>query len=278
MKAAICTIFCAVFSLQSLPNVPFEVSMSACYSYRSEIVAADKDWQFVKSLYENYQNNFQLAKEYKIPKLIHLIWLGSPLPAKCKEMADSWEKFHPDWTIKVWDDEDAASFGLTNKKSFDRAQNFGEKSDIFRYEILYRHGGLYVDTDFECIRPFDELHRSCEFFCGLAQNEMPYLLIGLIGSVPGHPILKATIANLRTGPGDFDLERIMRETGVYFFTKMFFEHAPLCPENTVVPFPMTYFYPFPGWQRFRKDTIAIKSEYVRPESMAIHYFATSWQK
>ena len=31
----------------------------------------------------------------------------------------------------------------------------GEKSDIFRYEILYRFGGVYVDTDFECIKPFE---------------------------------------------------------------------------------------------------------------------------
>jgi mannosyltransferase OCH1-like enzyme len=41
--------------------------------------------------------------------------------------------------------------------AFDRASNFGEKSDIWRYEILFRLGGVYVDTDFECVRPFDSL-------------------------------------------------------------------------------------------------------------------------
>ena len=25
------------------------------------------------------------------------------------------------------------------------------KSDILRYEILYKYGGVYIDTDYECV-------------------------------------------------------------------------------------------------------------------------------
>ena len=35
--------------------------------------------------------------------------------------------------------------------------NFGEKSDILRLEILYQMGGIYVDMDFECLQNMDNL-------------------------------------------------------------------------------------------------------------------------
>jgi hypothetical protein len=192
-------------------------------------------------------------------------------------MLASWQKFHPSWTVKLWTDREAAAFPFINRAAFDRAKNYGEKSDIWRYEILYQHGGLYVDTDFECLRAFDDLHRSCEFYTGIGQNTSAQLWIGVIGSKAGHPILKAVIDNLRAGPGDQDFERIMNDTGAYLFTKMFFAQAAESPLGTVIPFPVTVFYPFPGGLRGRKDQENIKSEFVRPETLAIHYFATSWQ-
>ncbi len=279
MKIAfyLCSVFLYFLSSEkgeALPKVSFELSMSVLPGYQPE----QPEWKFAKSLYENYQNEASLCDEYIIPKRIHLIWLGSPLPEKCKAMVASWKKFHPDWIVKVWTDEDAASFQFINQEAFHQAQNYGEKSDIWRYEILYRYGGMYVDTDFECLQPFDELHRSCEFYTGLAQTPNPVILIGLIGSRAGHPILKAAIDHLQIGSGDHDVDRIMDHTGPYHFSRVFFALAPICEKTTVVAFPVTFFYPFPGSERRRTDQINIKREFVKPESMAIHYFATSWQK
>lgn len=41
----------------------------------------------------------------------------------------------------------------------------GERSDIFRLDILLHFGGVYVDTDFECLASFECLH---------AQSHMPF--------------------------------------------------------------------------------------------------------
>ena len=41
---------------------------------------------------------------------------------------------------------------MEKRDVFERAINPGMKSDIFRYEILKQIGGLYVDTDFECLK------------------------------------------------------------------------------------------------------------------------------
>ena len=260
--------------LESLPKVPFEGAMNGWSGYSPEHAG----WRFVKSLYDTYQNEASVSDKYIIPKLIHLIWLGSPLPARCQAMVISWEKFHPGWTVKVWRDDDADSFHFINQAAFSRAQNYGEKSDIWRYEILYQYGGLYIDTDFECLQPFDELHRSCEFYTGLGQAINPDVWIGLIGSIPGHPILRATIDHLKPGPGDQNIDRIMNETGAYLFSKVFLEIAPTCRPTSVVALPITFFYPMHAGERFRTDRWNIKPECVKPESMAIHYFDTSWQK
>lgn len=228
-----------------------------------------------KSLYQDYVDNLQVGDEYIIPKIIHAIWLGSELPERCKKMIASWKKFHPEWIVKVWTDSDTASFDLQNQAAFDRANNYGEKSDIFRYEILYRYGGLYVDTDFECLQPFDELHKSCEFYAG--QNHAPVeLLIGIIGSVPGHPILKACIDNVRVGNGDSDFWRILETTGPIYFSRVFLSSCTMGNRGMVVPFPPSYFYPMPNTQRERKDIENVRKEFIKSESLAIHWWDASW--
>ncbi|XP_023335541.1 uncharacterized protein LOC111706843 [Eurytemora carolleeae] len=43
------------------------------------------------------------------------------------------------------------------KDLFDQEENIGGKSDILRYEIVYRNGGVYFDTDSISLKPFFSL-------------------------------------------------------------------------------------------------------------------------
>ena len=43
------------------------------------------------------------------------------------------------------------SLTLKNQKAYSMAKNWGMKSDILRYEILQKFGGVYIDTDYECV-------------------------------------------------------------------------------------------------------------------------------
>ena len=43
--------------------------------------------------------------------------------------------------------------------AYAKAPNFGEASDILRYGLLLTQGGLYVDTDFECVQSVEALHK-----------------------------------------------------------------------------------------------------------------------
>lgn len=232
-----------------------------------------------KKLYESYQEKFAISDEYLIPKLIHFIWLGSPLPECSAILIETWRKFHPTWTIKVWTDSDIPEFQLQNKIAFDKARNYGEKSDIFRYEILYRYGGVYFDTDFECLKPFDDLHKSSEFYTGTIGGTAEYhcLLNGLIGSRPGHPILKACIENIRVGNGDHDSARIFNDTGPHYFAQILQKTISSEDFGNVVVLPPLFFYPFNPPAQTTTDREELKKCFVHPETMAIHYWHSSWQ-
>lgn len=222
-----------------------------------------------KTLYDNnYVNDDSGAK---VPKKIHQIWLGGRIPEKYKRLSESWRRFHPDWEYRLWTDKDVEEFGLKNKDLFNTAKNNGQRSDILRYEILNRFGGIYVDTDFECLRPFDDL-LYLDFFTGISYDAKMVLYIGIIASVPGHPIMTSCIDFMGAYNGN-SANMIMDVTGPYYFTRCFFNSVD---KNTkgVVAFPMDFFYPLPNYLRNTNRPY----DYVKDFSYAIHHWAVTWLK
>ena len=254
-------------------GVPFQEGMSSSRWFKHSWVQTNNAWKQVKNLYDTYISSIEYDSQPRIPKTIHQIWLGSPFPKKYLAWQKSWQKYHPDWEYKLWTDKDVEEFGLINKKWFDQARNYGQKADIARYEILYRLGGVYVDTDFECLQPFDILHHTCDFYVGIAQETGFKLFNGLIGSVPGNPILKECIETM-------DPEKklhasahinIIHTTGPFLLTRCFLKKVK--DSGKCVAFPSNYFYPWPIDRR--KDRRQIE-RWIKKESFAIHCWAESW--
>jgi inositol phosphorylceramide mannosyltransferase catalytic subunit len=161
-------------------------------------------------------------------------------------------------------------------------ENLGAKSDIFRLEILIKYGGIYADTDFECLRNFDQICRMTDFFAGLVYDKKPVLANGLIGSSVGNGILTSYVKDLgkmirNMKSGKLTTEKIMNMTGPYKFTEKYLgwikEH-----KSGSIPFPVTFFYCFPNNERYMRDDKQIVRSYIRNESYAIHYWSTSWVK
>lgn len=256
---------------------------SLCVSWKSDPKTAAaflsrQKWKIVKSLYDKFVvNNPEYLIPARIPKIIHQIWLGSPLPEKYLVLQETWKKNHPDWEYKLWTDKDIDEFGLINRAFYDETSNWGAKSDIARYEILYRIGGLYVDTDFECLRPFDVFNHCCDFYAGAAYCSEVIIYNGLIGAAPGHPILKACIDGMRgIGKDSETCDEIQVRTGPFFLTRRFFE-AIRNHDGPSVIFPPNYFYPWPNFERANNARQQVLS-WVRPETFAIHHWHVSWAK
>lgn len=243
------------------------VRRSAAYSVKEQM---HPNWQMAKILYENNYINGD-NKITQIPKKIHQIWLGGILPDKFKRFTNSWWRHHPKWEYKLWTDKDVDGFGLKNKDLFYKAKNMGQRSDIFRYEILHRYGGIYIDTDFECLKPFDDL-LYLDFFTGISYDTKMVLYIGLIATTPGNPIINRCADSLTFYDGNMAHE-IMNITGPYYFTRCFFNSVNKHTKG-VVAFPMDFFYPLPNYLRNAKNPY----NYVKDFSYAIHHWAVTWIK
>jgi mannosyltransferase OCH1-like enzyme len=136
-----------------------------------------------------------------IPKIIHQIWLGPrPIP---KLWTDTWIIFCKkyNWKYYLWTDKHIEKFKLKNKKEYDNAKSFQQKSDILRYEILYHYGGIYLDVDMIWLGLDLEKYLKLKNFIGVQEPYStyypvigrPYLANGFLGTSKKHPILKRCI-------------------------------------------------------------------------------------
>lgn len=227
---------------------------------------------FFKKLYEkNNCNQVHRQQALKIPKIIHQIWLGGPLPDAFKQLVASWHMHHlgNDWKYKLWTDADVESFGLYNKQLYDETDSVGVKSDIFKWEIIYRYGGVYVDTDFECLQSLEALHYTYDFYTGIQPLDTQVLQLGaaLYGASPQHPILKHCIETIKN---DWKKKGAPCKSGPIHFTKSFYlvagKHG-----SCDIAFPASYFYPLGSEQKAIK-----KNEWISQGAWAVHHWAKSW--
>jgi mannosyltransferase OCH1-like enzyme len=252
----------------------FEGMMRRSYAFDKKIYDNDPRWAISKNLYDS---NFLYKKDRqfnKIPKIIHQIWIGGGLPYVFKKYAETWQKINPDWEYKLWTDKDIALLDLPNRKLYDSMTNPGPKSDLLRYHLLDTYGGLYVDTDFECIKPFNDL-TYLDFFTGIAYAKDMELYPGLVGAIPNHPITKKIIQEVNKI--NYIPESpigVLETISCYFFTRVFWSVVSKYQEG-IVTFPPDYFYPFPN-QRGHNRRSGI--EYVKDCSYAVHHWSVSWQK
>lgn len=103
-------------------------------------------------------DQLRLTDKQKIPKTIHFCWFGgNQIPAQYKKYMESWAKYCPDYEIKRWDEN---NYDITqNKYMYDAYQNklWALVSDYARLDIIYKYGGIYLDTDVELIDNMDDL-------------------------------------------------------------------------------------------------------------------------
>lgn len=226
-------------------------------------------YSFFKTLYERDQIIDLDSSCLRIPKIIHQIWIGNGVPKEFELFRKSWLYYHPDWEYRLWTQHDLDQLALCNKELLYNARNPGELSDMLRYEILYQFGGVYVDMDFECLKPLDILHYMYDFYVGIQplDSEMVQLGIGIVGSIPGHPLLKRCIEAIGEKLHEKD---ITIKTGPIHCTKIFFEMADL-GDTRDIALPAYYFYPL-GCQEYEIK----KTEWLKGGAFAVHHWAKSW--
>jgi len=169
------------------------VSIDEILSQLDNELALDKIECYIFSLLDVYYKSepFEFTKgEYpRIQKKIHYCWFGgNSIPAHLQKYIESWSKFCPDYEIIKWEESNYdVDKNLYMKQAYE-AKKWGFVPDYARLDIIYNHGGIYLDTDVEIVKPLDDLLHD-EMFCGFETNSCINFGLGF-GAVMGHPILK----------------------------------------------------------------------------------------
>ncbi|MEQ9115588.1 MAG: glycosyltransferase, partial [Rickettsiales bacterium] len=154
----------------------------------------------LEEMYENRNPNHSTCSQRSIPKIIHQIWIGPrSIPNKYKKLSLTWKQTFPDWKYKLWTDKDVMQFQFQSKDLYNKASSYQEKSDILRYEILKKYGGLYVDMDYEALNNFDQIIEKYDFIGSVEPTHANNIAItnAIIASKPENPVFQNTLNSIR---------------------------------------------------------------------------------
>lgn len=212
-----------------------------------------------------------------IPKIIHYCWIsGDPFPEKIQHCYDSWKKALPDYQIVVWDYKKAHAIGSRWVNQAIAAKKYAFAADYIRFYALYNYGGIYLDSDVEVLKPFDDL-LDLHYFIGKEKDSPGGIEAAVIGAEKGIPWIKSCLdyyknrrfiglsGELNTTP----LPIVMRHEIEHSYKLVNCDDKEMWKwsEDTVCIFPTDWFSP-KSWK-----TLQVLPT---PNTYSIHHFSGSW--
>lgn len=215
---------------------------------------------------EDYQ-----TAETKIPKVFHYIWLGGkPLPKKIEKCIASWQKVCPDFVVKRWDESNLNLELNDYVKEALKAKKYAFASDVLRFDILEKEGGVYMDIDVCMLAPFGELLNK-DMFMGFEYNTS--VAPGLVmGATKGNKHVKALLDSYGADhfilpDGSQNLNTICVRTTNYLVNLGLKLDGTLQEIDGITVCPTEYFCPYSPITG-RKN--------ITENTRAIHLYYSSW--
>ena len=222
-----------------------------------------------------------------IPKIIHYCWFGgNPEPLQVKKCIDSWKKYLPDYKIIRWDE---SNYDIHKNKYMSDAykeKKWAFVSDYCRLDVVYKYGGIYLDTDVEVVKSFDSLlHES--IFCGFesrdpnclnytkSNNEIEYSVnLGLgYGAIKEHHIIKE-ILDLYENLSFYNKDGSLNLIACPRYQTMVLKKYGLIANNetqrldSFIAYSPEYFCP--------QSNVTDEMLYFTENTYSIHHFTVSW--
>lgn len=133
-----------------------------------------------------------------IPKTIYRSWISQNFPPKMEKSIKKLKKSNPEYEHVIYTDSQIhdyvnANFDTDIKKAFNSLEHIVPKVDLWRYLILYKNGGVYVDIDSSINEPLDKIINPKNEAIVSAENNHDNFVQWALFFKKEHPILKKTI-------------------------------------------------------------------------------------
>jgi mannosyltransferase OCH1-like enzyme len=189
------------------------------------------------------------------------------VPEKTSQHVETWWKwaveFHQGWNCQTYRDPlNPDEFPMTSPY-WKHCQHGAQLAGLVRLELVYTHGGVYIDSDFQCYRSFGHL-LGLEGFAGWEDEKV--VPDAVFGARAGHPAIEQCIetatALVEMGKGPWD-------TGPGVFTDV------LPRRQDFILFPPAILYPYHYSQK-KKASVAKKYYGDNPWTIGAHHWNASW--
>lgn len=144
-------------------------------------------------------------------KLINRVWLGDPIPPKFKQYGEEFQELNPDYKINLWNEDmvfgerwinqDVIDTMIAESKQpgADMVAFYTHVVDVICYELVYRYGGWYFNTDVKPVKPLDQLEdvHHVNFNFPIIAKEDDYHAVNMaMYAPPKNPVFKQFIEEI----------------------------------------------------------------------------------
>lgn len=208
----------------------------------------------------------------RIPRKVQYIWFGrgikSELIQKCMNTTRA---ILSDWEICIWDED---TYDITScdyiREAYEKKM-YAFASDYARFDILYQHGGVYLDTDVELLKAFPEEFLCETGFTGVESNNK--IAPGLVFACEaGNPIVKEILEDYR---GDHFVDEngnVNRKTVVERVTEIFARHGFKKDGREQI---LDGFHIYPAEYFCAFDFVTNEFE-ITDRTISIHHYTATW--
>ena len=226
-----------------------------------------------------------------IPKKIHYCWLsGDEYPQLIKHCLETWKRILPDYELILWDTHKFDINSIPWVKEAFEAKKYAFAADYIRLYSVYTEGGIYLDSDVEMLKTFDDLlhHKS---FIGF-EAATGLIEAAIFGGEAGNVWCQKAMEFYQDKhfqinvDGGIDSE-FLAPNVLQAALLSTYQDFPSCPpdkpiliggENGICVQPADYFSPLRfDLEKSRGSAKALSKKYrSNPNTYCIHRFTASW--
>ena len=176
----------------------------------------------LKSLIKSAHSNNYIVM---IEKNIFQSWYTRIVPEQIQRRIDAMKLANAEYAYHLYTDEDMDLFVNENFQGkiadcYNRLNIIVAKVDFWRYLVLYKYGGVYLDMDSSINLPLRDLIKDEDDAILTAEGNLTFFVQWALVFKKGHPILKKVIdmivTNIETNAYPNDIHKM---TGPTVFTK-----------------------------------------------------------
>ncbi len=206
-----------------------------------------------------------------IDKTIHYCWFGKqPLSDEVQQCIESWKRYVPDYEIILWNEDNYDVHKIPYTSQAYNAEKYAFVSDYARLDIVYHHGGIYLDTDVELIKSLDDLlSNTCFLGCELVGR----VATGLgFGTVKNHWFVKENMKRYENMDFLLPNNSYNMTTCVSITTQLLHDYGLIKTNEIqqiqdITIYPQEYFCPF---------DISTNTLTITDNTYSIHHYESSW--